>query len=180
MEYVAGEPIDEYCRKQRCSLQERMRLFRAVCEAVQYAHSRLVVHRDLKPSNILVKEDSTPKLLDFGIAKQLESMDKPANQTQADVRFTRSFAAPEQLRREQIGVYTDVYSLGVILYQLLAGKPPYDLESCSPGEAEHIIAAGPKPEKPSVAARRSAQPLRATRSVWNGVRCVVPYRNAEG
>jgi serine/threonine-protein kinase len=95
MEYVEGRPIDEYVRKQECSLEKRMELFRAVCEAVQYAHGRAVIHLDLKPSNILVKDDGTPKLLDFGISKHLDNPDEPAKQTQ--LRFTPAFAAPEQI-----------------------------------------------------------------------------------
>lgn len=163
MEYVEGKPLDEYCRERESSLEERMRIFRSVCEAVQFAHTRLIVHRDLKPSNILVKDDGTPKLLDFGIAKQLENAGQAANQTQTQVRFTPAFAAPEQLRREPVGVYTDVYTLGVILYGLLAGKPPYDLEKCSPGEAELIIAGEHEPERPSLSAHR----VEASKAAWN-------------
>jgi serine/threonine-protein kinase len=161
MEYVEGRPIDEHVRERKCSLEERVRLFRALCEAVQYAHGRAVIHLDIKPSNILVKEDGTPKLLDFGISKHLETPDEPAKQTQ--LRFTPAFAAPEQVRREPVGVYTDVYALGVILYELLAGKPPYDFEECTPGEAERIIISECEPEPPSASARR----VQAGKSVWN-------------
>lgn len=122
MEYVEGKPIDQYVREQEWSLDKRIRLFRAVCEAVQYAPGRAVIHLDLKPSNILVKNDGTPKLLDFGISKHLENPEEPAEQTQ--LRFTPAFAAPEQIRREPVGVYTDVYALGVILYELLAENRP--------------------------------------------------------
>jgi eukaryotic-like serine/threonine-protein kinase len=163
MEYVEGKPLEEYCRARRLSLDERMRLFRSVCEAVQYAHAHLIIHRDLKFSNILVKADGTPKLLDFGIAKQMENIAEPADQTQTEIRFTRAFAAPEQLRREPVGVFTDVYALGVILYQLLAGKPPYDLGNCGPLEAEAIIAGDREPEKPSGSGSRVA----ASRTAWN-------------
>src|SRR5450755_859287 len=163
MEYVEGKPLDQYCRERECSAEERLRLFRAVCAAVQYAHAHLVVHRDLKPSNILVTEDGTPKLLDFGIAKQLESADAPANQTQTELRFTRAYAAPEQLRGESVGVYTDVYALGVILYELLAGKPPYELEGCTPLEAETIVAGEREPEKPSASAKR----VEAGKAAWS-------------
>lgn len=162
MEYVEGKPLDQFCREHNCSLEQRLRLFRCVCEAVQYAHSRLIVHRDLKPSNILVNADGSPKLLDFGIAKQLENMAEPVTQTQTAVRFTRAYAAPEQIRREQIGVYTDVYALGVVLYELVAGKHPYHLEDRAPGEAELIITGETEPPKPSVSANRIA----ASRAIW--------------
>ena len=162
MEYVEGKPLDRFCFEQNSSLEERLRLFRSVCEAVQHAHSRLVVHRDLKPSNILVKADGTPVLLDFGIAKQLESMVEPVAHTQTEARFTRAYAAPEQLRGEQVGVYTDVYALGVVLYELLAGKPPYDLSNCTPGQAEIIITGDTEPPKPSLSVKRVA----ASRAGW--------------
>ena len=167
MEFVDGKPLDEYCREKNLSLKERVRLFRAVCEAVQFAHGLLVVHRDLKPSNILVKEDGTPKLLDFGIAAKLKGADEPARQTQTEVGFTRAYAAPEQFRREPAGVYTDVYALGVILYQLLAGLPPYDLEHCTPGQAELIVTGESEPEKPSVVAKRAAGEARTGNRDWN-------------
>jgi serine/threonine protein kinase len=163
MEFVDGKPLDEYCRQQQCSVEQRMRLFKDICEAVQYAHSRLVVHRDLKPSNILVKEDGTPKLLDFGIAKQLESLVKAVSQTRTDLRFTRAYAAPEQIRNEPAGTHMDVYALGVILYELLAGKPPFDFEQCTPGQAEVIIASEQEPEKPSASPNRIA----ASKAAWN-------------
>ena len=94
MEYVEGEPLDQFCREHNYPVEQRLRLFRMVAEGVQYAHSRLVVHRDLKPSNILVKSDGTPKLLDFGIAKQLESLTETAAQTETHARFTCAYAAP--------------------------------------------------------------------------------------
>ncbi|HEX4807611.1 MAG TPA: serine/threonine-protein kinase [Bryobacteraceae bacterium] len=163
MEYVEGKPLDEYCRDHACSAQQRMHLFRSVCEAVQYAHTHLIVHRDLKPSNILINEDGTPKLLDFGIAKQLENPDEPSRQTETELRFTRAFAAPEQLRGEIVGVYSDVYALGVILYELLAGRPPYPLENCTPVEAELIITGPQEPDKPSASAKRAP----AEKGAWN-------------
>ncbi len=157
MEYVDGLPLDEYCRQNKCSVEDRLRLFRSVCEAVQYAHTRLILHRDLKPSNILVKVDGTPKLLDFGIAKKLEEAQFSASHTQTELRFTREFAAPEQIRGEAAGVYTDVYALGVMLYELLAGKPPFDFEKCTPVEAELLIAGDKEPERPSGLARKFPQ-----------------------
>ena len=154
MEYVEGTPITEYCRKRECDVKERLRLFRAVCEAVQHAHSHLVVHRDLKPSNILVREDGSVKLLDFGISKQLDSFDALVEQTRTAVRLmTPAYASPEQIRGDAVGVHTDVYSLGVVLYELLVGRLPFDLSGRSPGEAEKIILER-EPERPSAAARR--------------------------
>ncbi len=157
MEFVDGKPLDEYCRDKNLPLQERVRLLRAVCEAVQYAHGLLVVHRDLKPSNILVKDDGTPKLLDFGVASRLAGADEPARQTQTEAGFTRAFAAPEQFRREPVGVYTDVYALGVILYQLLSGRLPYDLDNCTPGQAEFMVTSDTEPAKPSQAATNTGK-----------------------
>jgi serine/threonine-protein kinase len=156
MEYVEGKPLDEYCRTRQCSFEERTRLFRSICEAVQYAHGRAVIHLDLKPSNILVKEDGTPKLLDFGIARHLERFDEPVKQTQTFVRFTPAYAAPEQIRREAVGTHTDVYTLGVVLYELIAQKAPYDFTECTPAEAEAMIARTQEEEKPSAAASRIA------------------------
>lgn len=127
MEYVEGVPLTQYCRDKRCSIEERLRLFQSVCEAVQHAHGNAVIHRDLKPSNILVKNDGTIRLLDFGIAKQLESMDLRVDQTMTGLRLmTPAYAAPEQVRGGRIGISTDVYSLGIILYELLSGELPFD------------------------------------------------------
>jgi serine/threonine protein kinase/tetratricopeptide (TPR) repeat protein len=159
MEYVEGVPLTEYCSEHACSIEERLQLFRAVCEAVQYAHQHAVIHRDLKPSNILVKPDGTIRLLDFGIAKQLESLEAPAgrDQTLTGLRLmTPAYAAPEQVRGERVGIQTDVYSLGVILYELLTGGPPFDLSKLTPGEAEAVIV-GQDPEKPSTIAPRSVE-----------------------
>jgi serine/threonine-protein kinase len=157
MEYVEGVPLTAYCDRHKCSVKERLRLFRSVCEAVQYAHQLAVIHRDLKPSNILVKEDGTVRLLDFGIAKQLETLDAGADQTRTALRLmTLAYAAPEQIRGDRIGIHTDVYSLGVILYQLLAGELPFDLSERTPAEAENIIVQR-DPEKPSAVAQFRAE-----------------------
>src|SRR5215211_3121728 len=141
MEYVQGVPLTEYCRIHSRSIAGRLRLFRDVCLAVQHAHRHLVVHRDLKPSNILVKADGTVKLLDFGIAKQLESLDGPSDQTRTGLRFmTPAYAAPEQVRGGRVGIHTDIYSLGVILYELIVGRLPFELAGLSQTEVEAIVA----------------------------------------
>ena len=158
MEYVKGIPLTHYCREHRCSIEERLRLFRLVCEAVQHAHANAVIHRDLKPSNILVKADGTVRLLDFGIAKQLESLDLQVEQTMTGLRLmTPAYASPEQVRGERVGISTDVYSLGVILYELLAGELPFDLSNLTPAEAASIVA-DHEPARLSVAAKRSNAP----------------------
>ena len=156
MEYVEGTPLTRYCREHNYSVGERLKLFRLVCEAVQHAHSQAVVHRDLKPSNILVKSDGSVRLLDFGIAKQVESLDLPVDQTTMGLRWmTPAYAAPEQVRGDRIGLNTDVYSLGVILYELLTGELPFDLSNLTPAEAGTVIAEH-EPARPSTAARRAA------------------------
>ncbi|HEY1422339.1 MAG TPA: serine/threonine-protein kinase, partial [Candidatus Acidoferrum sp.] len=174
MEYVEGVPLVEYCNLHRSPLHERLRIFRAVCEAVVYAHQHAVIHRDLKPSNILVKEDGTVRLLDFGIAKHLEVLGSPVEQTMTGLRLmTPAYASPEQIRGEQVGIQTDVYSLGVILYELLSGKLPFDLSERTPAQAEKILTQQ-EAEKPSAAANKIATladaqtPLReVSKSAWD-------------
>jgi len=157
MEYVEGVPLTQYCREHKCSIEERLKLFRSVCEAVQHAHGHAVIHRDLKPSNILVKSDGSVRLLDFGIAKQLESLDLAADQTMIGLRMmTPAYAAPEQVRGDRVGLTTDVYSLGVILYELLTGELPFDLSNLTPAEAATVVAEH-EPGKPSAAVRRAAR-----------------------
>ena len=130
----------------------------AVAEAVQYAHVHGIVHRDLKPSNILVKEDGSPRLLDFGIAKQMDPAGRPVNRTRTDFRpMTPAYAAPEQLRGEPVGARADVYSLGVMLYELLTGRLPFELSHSTPSEAAAIVTAG-DPVRPSMLAPRNAAP----------------------
>lgn len=148
MEYVEGLPLTEFCDRREASIEQRLRLLREVCEAVRYAHRHAVIHRDLKPSNILVRADGSPRLLDFGIAKQLDPFDASAEQTQSGMRMmTPAYAAPEQIRGERVGIYTDVYALGVILYELLARRLPFDLSKRTPGEAE-IVIVQQEPDKP--------------------------------
>ncbi len=152
MEYVEGEPIDRYCDVRRLPVRERLKLFRKVCAAVQFAHQNLVVHRDLKPANTLVTEGGTPKLLDFGIAKLLK--DDPRCFATASSLGTGPmslpYASPEQVRGEAITTATDVYSLGVVLYELLTGHRPYRCDFRMPEEVRQVICEQ-QPEKPSVA-----------------------------
>ena len=162
MEYVEGVPLTEFCRRNQCSIERRLKLFRAVCEAVLYAHEHAVIHRDLKPSNILVKNDGSVRLLDFGIAKQIENLETPVEQTRDGLRLmTPAYASPEQFRGERVGIRADVYSLGVILYELLAGRLPFDFSNRSSAEAEKIIAER-APEKPSTVANRAKASQLAT------------------
>lgn len=132
MEYVEGEPLNLYCESRRTPLRERVEIFLNACAAVHYAHRRMIIHRDLKPSNILVKQDGTPKLLDFGIAKWLdpEKNDPAAETTIGGFRIvTPAYASPEQMRGEPATVRSDIYALGVILFELMAGRRP----SSAPG-----------------------------------------------
>ena len=153
MEYVDGQPLTEFCDRAGLGLRDRLDLFRSVCEAVEFAHRRAVVHRDLKPSNIFVTSDGTPKLLDFGIAKQLDHVESTADPTRTELRMmTPAYAAPEQILGEPVGVFTDVYALGVILYELLTGMQPFDVGNRTPGQLEAKIL-DPDARRPSTATR---------------------------
>jgi eukaryotic-like serine/threonine-protein kinase len=157
MELIEGEPIDSYCDHHKSSTNDRLRLFLQVCSAVQFAHQRLIVHRDIKPGNILVMADGTPKLLDFGIAKILEpdGIDEIQPTLTAFRMLTPGYASPEQIKGEPITTASDVYSLGVVLYELLTGRSPYRVTSRSPQELAHAVC-DLEPEKPSTAVGRSA------------------------
>lgn len=152
MEYVDGLPLDEYAASRRLSVRERLELFREVCVAVRFAHERAIIHRDLKPSNILVTKEGTAKLLDFGIAKDVDDEDAVAVTRTYQRMMTPAYAAPEQLTGEAIGVFTDVYALGAVLYQLLTGHPPFDLRELTPARAERLVLGGTT-SRPSAAVR---------------------------
>jgi len=140
MEYIEGHPLTNYCDSRQLSITDRLKLFRKICDAVSYAHQNLIVHRDLKPDNILVTADGTPKLLDFGIAKILDVPADGSEPTMTMVRMgTPAYSSPEQILGEPVGVATDVYSLGVILYELLTGKRPYRLDSLGWEESARIV-----------------------------------------
>lgn len=138
MEYVEGESIIDYAKLHNLSLSHRLDLFREVCSAVSFAHQNLVIHRDLKPSNILITKDGKVKLLDFGIAKLLKTDDELQTATQNFV-FTPEYASPEQVRGEQLTTATDIYSLGVTLYELLAGTRPYRTDGRNIGEIIKVV-----------------------------------------
>ena len=156
MEYVDGIRVDEYCRINKLGTTQRLKLFCAACSAVEYAHKHLVVHRDIKPANILVTAEGIPKLLDFGIGKLLDPEGgQPAQTLTAERMMTPEYASPEQIRGDQVTTSTDVYALGVVLYELLAGKRPFELSSTSPFETASIICEQ-DPELPSVASTKNA------------------------
>ena len=159
MEYVEGRPIIADCDQRGLSINQRLKLFRKVCSAVQYAHQNLIVHRDLKPGNILVTPGGEPRLLDFGISKLIDENEEAiaVDVTMPGVRaMTPQYASPEQIRGEPITTATDIYSLGVILYELLSGHKPYRLDSEIRYEAERIVCEV-EPPTPSSAVTRSAE-----------------------
>ena len=156
MQYVDGVPITEYCDANGLDVPARLRLFRTVCQAVHAAHANLVVHRDLKPANILVTSDGTVKLLDFGIAKLLDPGTTSATRS---MLMTPDYAAPEQISGKAITTATDVYALGVLLYQLLTGERPLEIPTTSPVEIERVIREV-EPPAPSTKAGRRAKSLR--------------------
>jgi serine/threonine-protein kinase len=139
LEYVDGAPITDYCRDRNTSLTDRLRMFEQICAAVSHAHANLIVHRDLKPSNILVTPAGDVRLLDFGIAKLLDSDIAPERTRTGTHAFTLHYAAPEQFRGEPVTTMTDVYSLGVVLYELLADAKPYRLKRDSDAAWEEAI-----------------------------------------
>ena len=154
MEYVEGDDLLTWCDARKLPVSERLRLFRHVCDAVQFAHQNLVVHRDLKPRNILVTPEGHPKLLDFGIAKLLTPRETEREETATLMRLmTPDYASPEQVRGERVTTASDVYALGVVLYELLSGHRPYRVRGRQLSEIERAVCEE-KPERPSAAAAR--------------------------
>ncbi len=197
MEYVEGLPLDRYCETHACTTVQRLGLIRSVCEAVMHAHQHAVTHRDLKPSNILVTAGGQVKLLDFGIAKRVEELGDDTARTRTELRLmTPAYAAPEQVSGGRLGIHTDVYSLGVVLYELLAGHSPHDLAGRSPAEIDRILGEV-EPARPSEKGRsrdRSAgwadldvlvltalqkDPARRYRTVESMIRDIDHYLNGE-
>ncbi len=156
LEYVEGDPITDWCRVRQPDTDTRVRLFLQVCAAVSHAHTNLIVHRDLKPSNILVTPLDEVRLLDFGIAKLLDTPESPDNTRTGLRTFTLHYAAPEQIRGEPVTTMTDVYSLGVVLYELLSDQKPYQLKRPSDAQWEEAIL-NTDPIKPSQLIQRNLE-----------------------
>jgi eukaryotic-like serine/threonine-protein kinase len=151
MEFIEGEPIDDYCASRNLGLHARLDLFRQVCAAVSYAHRRLIVHRDIKPSNILVTPSGEVKLLDFGIAKVVSQTNEGERGTATQLGLmTPAYASPEQFRGEQVTTATDIYSLGVVLYRLLTGQLPYNLNGLRLDQMFRLVC-DTEPPRPSQA-----------------------------
>lgn len=152
MEYIEGDTLLDYVTRNALSLTERIKLFTAVADAVHYAHQQLVVHRDLKPRNVMVDAAGRPRLLDFGISKLLDPDSTSAQATRSSPWLTPSYASPEQIRGEAVSTLSDVYALGLILYELLVGVRPYQVEGRTPAEMQRIICET-EPPRPSERAR---------------------------
>lgn len=171
MEFVDGVPLDQYAKSNTLSIDEKLKLFRTICAAVQSAHNNLVIHRDIKPSNILVTAGGTPKLLDFGIAKLLRDESNSDANTETVFRvMTPEYASPEQIKGEAIITATDVYSLGILLYEFLTGLRPYHFPSRRPDEVAQVIC-DVDPQRPSTAVAKTAEVLTDGRAgATNGIK----------
>lgn len=145
MEYVDGVPITRYCEDGNLDVVARVALLCRLCDGVQAAHQHLIVHRDIKPHNVLVGADGQPRLLDFGIARALDAARAPTATQMGGVVATPSYASPEQLRGQPVTTASDVYSLGVVLFELVAGRRPYELDGLSPAEGERVVCEGTPP-----------------------------------
>lgn len=160
MEFIEGLPITEYCKQNRLSVNERLRLFLKACAAVEYAHRNMIVHRDLKPGNILINKDGEPKLLDFGIAKILlpAAAGIDESQTMAVMMLTPEYASPEQVKGGPVNTLTDIYSMGIILYEILTGRKAVTVDTASQAEIERVVCEQ-SPPRPSEAALEHGREL---------------------
>ncbi len=156
MEYIEGRPLTAYCDQQQDDITARLQLFHTLCVAVEQTHQHHIVHRDLKPSNILVQNDGAVKLLDFGIAKWLDVAPEELLTRTGLHALTPAYASPEQVRGEPVSPASDVYSLGILLYELLTGQRPYDLQGKIPSEMERVIC-DIEPARPSTVVTRTTK-----------------------
>lgn len=153
MEYVNGKSIHDYCNEKHLSTEQRLKLFATICDAVHFAHQNLVVHRDIKPSNILIDREGRPKLLDFGIAKLLDDDDDGLLTRTGGQALTPAYASPEQVQGERVSTASDTYSLGVVLFELLTGRRPYEMNSKSASDIERAICLTEPPRPSSIVTR---------------------------